>query len=396
MKRALLITLNEVRLYVRDIGDLAFGLLLPIVTFALMFGAFGGQTLFTATASIVDEDQGTFAKILITQLDQVQGISVEQMTLKEANRKLERSDLTLVLYIPAGFSENLTSGGEAGLVFLQRGNGGQDGQILASIIRGTAEGINQQFQVAYQVGNQVKNNLGNIEISQGKIKATVAEMLNEENKQPTVAVKEEVTGGSPGFVNQYVPGIVTMYVLFSLTISARAIVEERKRGTLERLLTTRLKSGELFFGKFLASVARGFLQTLILLSLSYAVFQIFTPLSFLSALLVVLVFAAAASALGMVIASVARTEDGAVWIGVVFTMVTTMLGGTFFSVAKGTALYTIGRFSINTYANEAVRMVTNNGGSLGGTEQAFIIMGAVIIIGLVISRLVFRAVPGGK
>jgi ABC-2 type transport system permease protein len=396
MKRALLITLNEIRLFIQDKGDLAFGILLPIVTFALMYGAFGGQTLFTATARVVDEDKGAYSTILINQLDQVQGISIENLTLQEANSKLERSDLTLVLYIPAGFSDTLASGGKAELTFMQRGNGGQDGQILASIIRGVAERMNQQFQVAYQVSNQVTNNLGNNVVSQGRIKAVVAEMLNEENKQPTVAVTEEVTGGSPDFVNQYVPGIVTMYVLFSLTLSARAIVEERKRGTLERLLTTRLSPGELFFGKFLASIGRGFLQTVILMSLAYAVFQVFTPLSFLASIFVILIFAAAASAVGMIIASVARTEDAATWIGVVFTMLMTMLGGTFFAVTKGSVLEIIGRFSLNTYANDAIRTVINSGGSLSGTGRAFIVMGGVIVVGLVVSRLIFRAVPGGK
>jgi ABC-2 type transport system permease protein len=396
MKRALLITLNEVRLFIRDKGDLAFGLLLPIVTFALMYGAFGGQTLFKAAISVVDEDKGTYATILLTQLNQVNGISVDRLTLQDANNKLERSDITLVLYIPAGFSDTLMSGGKAELTFMQRGNGGQDGQILASIIRGVAERMNQQFQVTYEVGNQVKNNLGNAVITQGRIKAVVAERLNEEMKQPAVAVKEETTGGSPDFLTQYIPGIVTMYVLFSLILSARAIVEERQRGTLERLLTTRLSAGELFFGKFLASIGRGFIQTVILMSLAYAVFQVFTPLSFLASIFVVLVFAAAASALGMIIASVARTEDAAVWIGVVFTMGMTMLGGTFFAVEKGTLLYTIGQFSINTFANSAIKSVINNGGSLAGTGQAFLVLIGVTIVGLIISRLIFRPVPGGK
>ena len=64
MKRALFITLNEVRLYLQDKGDLAFSILLPIVTFALMYGAFGGQTLFKATASVVDEDKGAYSTLL--------------------------------------------------------------------------------------------------------------------------------------------------------------------------------------------------------------------------------------------------------------------------------------------------------------------------------------------
>jgi ABC-2 type transport system permease protein len=392
MKRALFITLNEIRLFIQDKGDLAFGILLPIVTFALMYGAFGGQTFFKATASVVDEDNGAYSDLLLKQLDEVKGISVEKLTLQQANARLERSDLTLVLEIPAGFSNTLASGGNAELVFLQRGNGGQDGQILASIIRGVAERINTEFQVI----NQVKNNLKGINIPDERIYLSAEGWLKYERSTPAVSVTEEVIGGSANFANQYIPGIVTMYVLFSLTLSARAIVEERKRGTLERLLTTRLNTSELFFGKFLAGVGRGLVQTLILLGLSYAVFQLFTPLSFLVSVLIVLVYTAAASALGMVIASIARTEDAAVWISVVFTMAMTMLGGTFFAVAKGSVLEIIGRFSINTFANNAMRTVINNGGSLSGTGQAFTVMAGVIVVGLVISRLIFRAVPGGK
>jgi hypothetical protein len=111
MKRALYITLNEVRLYIQDKGDLAFGLLLPILTFALMYGAFGGQTLFKATASIVNEDHGVYSQQLIEGLDSIDGINIDLITAQEADSKLERSDLLMVLFIPADFSATLESGG---------------------------------------------------------------------------------------------------------------------------------------------------------------------------------------------------------------------------------------------------------------------------------------------
>ncbi|HUT68925.1 MAG TPA: ABC transporter permease [Dehalococcoidales bacterium] len=392
MKRALFITLNEIRLYLQDKGDLAFGLLLPVVTFALMYGAFGGHTLFEATARIVNEDRGAYSTQLIEQLDAVEGIDIELLTAADADARLERSDLLLVLYIPAGFSDELVSGGKAELIFKQRGNGGQEGQILASIIRGVAGEMNQEFQVH----NQVISNLRGTGIPEDRIDITVQRLLGQELEQPVVGVVEEVVGGSPDFINLYLPGIVTMYVLFALTINARAIVEERKRGTLERLLTTRLSVGELFFGKFMASVTRGFVQTLILLCLSYAVFQLFTPLSFLAALVICLIFAAAASALGMIIASIARSEDGAVWIAVVFTMIMVMLGGTFFQVSEGSILETIGKFSISTYANDALRTVVAEGGSLGDTVWKLVVLAGICVVGLGISRLIFKVIPGGK
>jgi ABC-2 type transport system permease protein len=197
-------------------------------------------------------------------------------------------------------------------------------------------------------------------------------------------------------VNEFLPGIVTMYVLFAIMMTARVIVEERTKGTLERLLTTRLTTGGLFFGKFLASISRGFVQTVILLVLSYAVFQIFTPLSFLECLVIALIFAAAASALGLIIASIARTEDGATWIAVVFSIVTFMLGGTFFTAPEGSLFYTIGKISINTYANDAFKAIITEGGSLADVGPELGILAGVAVVGFLVSRLLFKVVPGGK
>jgi ABC-2 type transport system permease protein len=392
MKRALLITLNEVKLYLQDKGDLAFSLLLPIVTFALIYGAFGGQTLFEATANIVNEDSGQYSTQLIQQLDSVDGISIKMLTSSNADAKLEKSDLVFVLFIPAGFSDALANGQKAQAVFKQRGNGGQEGQILAGIIRGIAENMN----ITFQVDSQVMANLQDTDVSQEQIDNTVQKMLAKERQSPAVGVTEETFGGSTDLVNQYLPGIITMYVLFALTIGARAIVEERRKGTLERLLTTRLSGSELFFGKFLAAVARGFVQTLILLVLAYAVFQMFTPVSFLSSLFIILVYTAAAAALSMIIASVTRSEEGATWIGVVLTMFMVMLGGTFFELSKGTFLYTLGRLSINTYANEALKKTITEGGSLTAAVTPIIIFIVVAVVGLIISRLLFKPVPGSK
>jgi ABC-2 type transport system permease protein len=392
MKRALYITLNEVRLYLQDKGDLAFSLLLPIVTFALIYAAFGGQTIFEATARVVDEDRGEYSALLIEELDKVDGIDVELLTMEQADTKLERSDVLLVLVIPAGFSDSLASGEKARLVFKQRGNSGQEGQIIASIIRGVTGEINKEFQVR----SQVRDIVGDKGIPDDRIEIAVREVLDEERQQPAVGVSEEIVGGSPDFVNYFLPGIVTMYVLFAVTMTARSIVEERRKGTLERLLTTRLSVGGLFFGKFLANMSRGFLQTLILLILAYAVFQLFTPLSFIYCLVIALVFTAAASALGLVIASISRSEEGANWIAVVFTVITFMIAGTFFEITEGSVMDTISMISINKYANAALQTVINDGGSLGDVVFELGVMVGVAVVALIISRILFKAVQGGK
>jgi ABC-2 type transport system permease protein len=393
MNRAFIVALREVRTYLQDKGDLAFSLLLPIILFALMYGAFGGSTLFHGTAHVVNEDEGgVYSTILLDQLEAIEEVDVELYSAEDADKKLEDSNLLMVIYIPEDFSEKLVSGEPTQLVFKQRGNGGDEGQIVASIVRGVTEQMNLQFQVY----NEVNRALAGVGISQESINITVQQYLAQEYQSPTVVVKEETVGTATDPVKMFLPGVVTMFVLFALTLSARAIVEERKKGTLERLLTTRLSVGQLFFGKFLAGVSRGFVQTLILLALAYVAFQIFTPLTFIQSLVILLIFAAAASALGMVIAAIARSEDGASWIAVFFTMVMVMLGGTFFEVTEGSVFYTLSRFSINTYANGAFKTVIAEGGSLANLGLELGVMAGVAVVGLILSRILFKVMPGGK
>ncbi|MFP3974689.1 MAG: ABC-2 transporter permease [Chloroflexota bacterium] len=391
--RALVIAIHEVRAYLKDKGDLSFSLLLPIAIFILMYGAFGGESMFHGTAHVVNEDPGgKYSTILLERLNELDSLDVEVLPAEEANAKLERSDLLMVCEIPEDFSERLASGEPAELTFRQRGNGGQEGQIVASLIGGVVEEMNGEFRVH----NQVSSVLSDTNIPEEQIRIRVQQFLQREREHPIVEVTEEAVGGGTDPVNQFLPGIVTMFVLFSLTLSARAIVEERTRGTLERLLTTRLRAGELFFGKFLAYVSRGFIQTFILFILAYIVFQVFTPLSFFESLFVIVFFAAAASGLGLLIASVARSEDSATWIAVFFTMTMVMISGTFFAISEGSILASVSKISINTYANEAVKTIMVQGGSLADVGLELGMLAGVAVVSLSLARILFKVAPGGR
>ena len=392
MKNALIVALREVRSYLQDKADLAFSLLLPIVTFALIYGAFGGSGLFHGTASIVNEDtNGIYAQNLLDGIKKQDSLTVEMLSRAEAENKLNRADVNIIFFIPSDFSSKLNAGQPVALTVMQRGNGGQEGQIVASIISGVVSELNQQFNAIAQV----QQGLAGRNIADEKIIITTIQFLDKERQNPLVGVKEVSIGVKPNLVNEFLPGIITMYVLFAISISAAALVDERRKGTLERLLTTHLTIGELFAGKFLASVLRGFIQTFILLALSYAVFQIFTPLTFIESLLIALLFATTCSAIGLLIASVVRTQDAATWIGVFFTMTMTMLGGTFFAISKGTTLYTFSKLSVNGYANHAFKTIISNG-SFSALGVDILVMVGVTLVGLVLSRILFKALPQGK
>ena len=110
MLKAILVAALAVRSYFEDKGDMAFGLLLPIAIFALMYSAFGGQTMFHGTAYVVNEDEeGTYSTILLEQLDKLELLDIELLSRTKADTRLKRSDLLLALYIPAGFSDKLAA-----------------------------------------------------------------------------------------------------------------------------------------------------------------------------------------------------------------------------------------------------------------------------------------------
>jgi ABC-2 type transport system permease protein len=393
MKKVWFIALKEIRDFFQDKGDLAFSLVLPIVIFGLMYGAFGNALQFNGTTYVVNQDPGgRFSQQLIDQLKMYKGLTVKTISSEEATSRLERSNIQMAVFIPPDFSKNLEAGQPVQILFKQRGNGGTEGQIAASLIGGAAEKVSQ----AAFLQNQVKTALSGSGASSQQIETTLQTVTSQEAAQPAVQVVETTFGSKPDPVKQYLPGIMTMFVLFAVNLTAQALVDERRRGTLERLLATRLTAGELFTGKFLAYTARGFVQTLILMLLAYAVFGLFTPLTFMEAMLLALIYSAACSTLGIIIGSIARSQNQATWIAVFFTMLMVMLSGTFVAIAPGTTLSAFSKISLNTYANDGFRSIIIDKASLGAVIFEIMVLIGVAVVGLAISRLLFKVSQGGK
>jgi len=388
--RPLVLAMRELRSYLQDKGDLAFTLLLPIAIFALMYGAFGGETLFHGTAYIVNQDPGgQYSTILIDRLEKLNNLDVNLLSASEAESQLQKANLQMVTFIPPEFSTNLADGKTIHMVFRQRGNGGQEGQIVASIIRSKAQEVGQEAALK----KAVRAASGS---TQAHADNVTQRFLENEANSPLITIKEVPIGAAPNPVNQFLSGIITMFVLFATSISSQALVEERRNKTLERLLTTRLTTGELFFGKFLANTARAFLQSLILLLLAAVVFRLFTPVSFLGASIVALVFSASTGALGLLIGSASKSSSQANVISSVVTMSMTMLGGIFFTINEGSTLYLLSRFSLNTYANDAFRAIISRGQNLAGVSHELSLIVGATIAALILSRFFFRVVGEGK
>lgn len=424
------IALLELKRYLMNRGELAFSIALPIVLFALMYGAFGGEASFHATVNVVDLDGGVHARALVDRLDSLDQVTLRERSLADADAALERSAILSAVVIPAGFSAALDERAASGVVtwdtlaptetptgpgagtssiglmadpaiitIKQRGNGGQDGQAAVATARAVAQEIAEEAQTRYAVHMALEGS----GIAPDRIDAAVSGRLAEERANPSVGVVTRVAGGDGDgdeagtySVERMVPGMMVMFLMFALSMGAQTLVEERQNRTLERLMTTRLSVNGLFAGKFLAGVLRATTQAGILLALAFLALQIGGATEFAQSLAFSVLVAATVSALGLAIGSVARTRDQAIWSAVVITMFMTVFGGTFFDVSGNGALDALSRITLTRYAIEAMFGILSGGESLVEQWLGAAVMAGSAVALLVVARVMFRIAGGGR
>ena len=226
-----------------------------------------------------------------------------------------------------------------------------------------------------------------------RVEAQTGILLADARREPPVRVVNQTLveqEEEEDILDRLLPGVIVMFLLFSVTLSAQTLIEERRNGTLERLLTTQLNAGELFAGKFLAGVSRGMLQTLVLLVLAFVVLRVGGLSALAQSAVLALVVSAAASAIALVIATVARTDDQATWAAVFVTMFMTVFGGTFFPIGDSGTLELFSRFTLNRYAIDAYEGILAETATLGDATSEVAILGSVALVCLVIARVLFR------
>ena len=128
-----------------------------------------------------------------------------------------------------------------------------------------------------------------------------------------------------------VPGLVGVILTMTMVmLTAMAVARERERGTLEQLIVSPLRRGELVVGKIVPYLGIGFFQMTIILLLGALIFH--TPFRGSPVLLyaAALVFIAASLAVGLVFSTLARTQQQAMQMSFFFLLPNILLSGFMF------------------------------------------------------------------
>jgi ABC-2 type transport system permease protein len=139
---------------------------------------------------------------------------------------------------------------------------------------------------------------------------------------PSVAVESRVWY-NPGLVSRVymVPAIMALLLLVTtMLITSMALVKERENGTMEQLIVTPLRPGEIIAGKLLPFVLIGFIELAFAILVIRFVFLIQMRGNILSLLVLSLFFLLTTLGLGLFISTLVKTQQQAMLIAAFFVM----------------------------------------------------------------------------
>lgn len=128
-----------------------------------------------------------------------------------------------------------------------------------------------------------------------------------------------------------VPGLIGVILTMTMVmLTAMAIARERERGTLEQLIVSPLRRGELVLGKILPYVIIGYVQMTLILTFGRVAFHVPFVGSLLLLYALTFMFIAANLSLGLFFSTIARTQQQAMQMSFFFILPNILLSGFMF------------------------------------------------------------------
>lgn len=336
MHAALVIAAKDLRQRIRDASAIIFGVVAPLglaIIFSSVFGgAFSGELDLSFAA--VDEDGGELATVFTDEvLPRISRAGLAETAVvgsaADARAAVTAGDLTAAFVLPEGFSAAARSGEVVAIEVFA----GADADIGTAV----AEGIARSFLAEVRA---VQVAVGTLTGSpDGVDPATVLDIAEAVvARDPPLVVGTVTTATAQLDPETYLSaGMAIFFLFFTVQFGVTSLLEERRDGTLGRLLSAPIAQAAVYGGKALTSLLLGVMAMTILIVASTLLIGA-TWGDARGVALLVIAGVVAATAIMAFIAAMARTvEQANTWQSIV-AVVLGMLGGTFFPVSEASGL----------------------------------------------------------
>ncbi|MET3291208.1 UNVERIFIED_CONTAM: ABC-2 type transport system permease protein [Brevibacillus sp. OAP136] len=364
MKAYRQLVLAQLRLFGRNRQVLFWSLLFPIV-FMVMLGTFFGNGDSTSlTVSVIDQDQTTASKALLTSMKQLSILKVTESADLDAEIKdLKHGDRQLVVAIPKGYETAVnakspsTQGSKLTVYYDETSQTTK--QIGLPIISQVVDGISKQI-VGYT---------------------------------PIITIQSEgVQSLKLKYIDFLVPGIVAMMIMNNnLNGVAGQIASWRERGILRRLQSTPLQPGSFIAAQITARLMLNGAQAIIVLLIASMIFGTQVNGSWILLLLFVVLGTLTFMSIGFIIAALTKTPESAGPIAGFVSFPMLFLGGVFYPIKNMPDwLQPIVNLLPISHLSTALRQIMNVGASFADVWREAALLGGWMLVAFLIASLTFK------
>ncbi|UCH32928.1 MAG: ABC transporter permease, partial [Armatimonadota bacterium] len=233
----------------------------------------------------------------------------------EVDRVIDRGSAKVALAIPRGYARDLAAGRSAQVQVIVDGTDPRTASLALSYVSAIILGYSNQITLA----------------AASRAGVTRAETLQPVDFRPRVWYNPELRS-----TNFIVPGLIAVILMMlSALLTSMTVVRERERATIEQLVVSPVMPYELMIGKLVPYVMIAFVDVVMVTAAGRLLFDV--PLRGSPVLLLGLsgVFLVAALGIGLVISTVAHSQQVAMTIAIMATMLPSfLLSGFVFPIAS--------------------------------------------------------------
>jgi ABC-2 type transport system permease protein len=407
----------------RDSGALALSFILPVVFFSIFAVIFGGRRDSTPKIKVivVDEDHSRASQRLVQGLKQegslvvkirpepVKGVEQAEYTAATAEAAVKEGAAPVAVIVPHGFGENPIAFGPADanrptIQLLEDSSDMVAPQMIAGLLQKVAmtsmpdlmaeQGSKYFDQFAGGLTQEQRKRLNDGIRYLRERQDSGAATADSSNGGGIVAVTARAVVGenkNNPMVSFYAAAIGVMFLLFTASGAAGALLDEAESGTLDRVLSSRVTMTSLMLGKLAYNSLLAFAQLVVMFLWGWAVFKLdFWP-HIPGFIVMGVCTSVAVAAFGMLLASICRTRAQLGALSTLVILVMSSIGGSMFPrFLMPESMQKAGLFTINAWAIDGFTKVFWRDEPISHLWPQVLVLVCIAIVLFAIARRVAR------
>jgi drug efflux transport system permease protein len=313
MKRILHMVRKEFTQIRRDSGLRRMVVLGPLLQL-LIYGYVVATDIRALPMAVLDQSASAESRRLVDRFVSSGYFTLEEYvnSLNDAERHLNSGRSLMVLVIPEDYARDVRRGVLAKLQLLVDGTNSNTATIALGYAGGIVATVNQEQM---QEGIRRKG--------LRMIEAGIRE-------EPRVWFNPSLRA-----INYMVPGIICVLLMeMMVPLTAFSLVRERERGTIEQLMVTPMRAGEVLVGKTVPYIVIGLVDASLILTVGTLWFGVPFPRNVGALLVCTLLFIVVALSLGILVATVVSTQQQAALSAQFALVPNILLSGFMFPIAS--------------------------------------------------------------